>query len=230
MRSKVEMGMKKESAKTFREVRRGKKIQKKLVPDEEWLIYNLKRGCMEEISQEVTGVKVGDGVIVLRSARKCYLSGFMDIIDNSQKLELQKLWSSHLKMGQLTKFSGSNYRIKRRYNEFKIGLGEILVASVLSRYMNFVICAGDVYTPVHMGPSEGTTNCLLLLVDFGTDLNSSVKLQKTSLFQFHIREELPCKVSCAVKLDAQSAKYFKEKIDDDYRIHIIQKPRGNAWV
>ncbi|PWA83475.1 hypothetical protein CTI12_AA061800 [Artemisia annua] len=34
---------------------------------------------------------------------------FMDIIDNSQKLELQKLWSSHLKMDQLTKFALCKY-------------------------------------------------------------------------------------------------------------------------
>nr|GEZ49072.1 uncharacterized CRM domain-containing protein At3g25440, chloroplastic [Tanacetum cinerariifolium]GEZ50879.1 uncharacterized CRM domain-containing protein At3g25440, chloroplastic [Tanacetum cinerariifolium] len=43
MRSKVEMRMKKESGKTLREIRRAKKIQKKLMTDEERLIYNLKR-------------------------------------------------------------------------------------------------------------------------------------------------------------------------------------------
>lgn len=45
MRSKVEMRMKKESGKTLREIRRAKKIQKKLMTDEERLIYNLKRVC-----------------------------------------------------------------------------------------------------------------------------------------------------------------------------------------
>nr|XP_043607575.1 CRM-domain containing factor CFM9, mitochondrial [Erigeron canadensis] len=43
MRSKVEMRMKKESGKTLREIRRAKKIQKKLMTDEERLVYNLKR-------------------------------------------------------------------------------------------------------------------------------------------------------------------------------------------
>ncbi|KAD7478693.1 hypothetical protein E3N88_01829 [Mikania micrantha] len=43
MRSKVELRMKKESGKTLREIRRAKKIQKKLMTDEERLIYNLKR-------------------------------------------------------------------------------------------------------------------------------------------------------------------------------------------
>lgn len=37
------MRMKKESGKTLREIRRAKKIQKKLMTDEERLIYNLKR-------------------------------------------------------------------------------------------------------------------------------------------------------------------------------------------
>ncbi|KAJ0447282.1 putative CRM domain-containing protein [Helianthus annuus] len=43
MRSKVEMRMKKESGKTLREIQRAKKLQKKLMTDEERLIYNLKR-------------------------------------------------------------------------------------------------------------------------------------------------------------------------------------------
>ncbi|KAI3789973.1 hypothetical protein L2E82_02781 [Cichorium intybus] len=42
MRSKLDMRMKKESGKTLREIRRAKKIQKKLMTDEERLIYNLK--------------------------------------------------------------------------------------------------------------------------------------------------------------------------------------------
>lgn len=45
MRSKVERRMQKESGKTAREIRRAKKIKKKLMTDEERLIYNLKRVC-----------------------------------------------------------------------------------------------------------------------------------------------------------------------------------------
>lgn len=43
MRSKVERRMRKESGKTLREIRRAKKLKKKLMTDEERLIYNLKR-------------------------------------------------------------------------------------------------------------------------------------------------------------------------------------------
>ncbi|CAI0454821.1 unnamed protein product [Linum tenue] len=43
MRSKVESRMRKESGKTMREIRRAKKLKKKLMTDEERLIYNLKR-------------------------------------------------------------------------------------------------------------------------------------------------------------------------------------------
>ncbi|CAK9161755.1 unnamed protein product [Ilex paraguariensis] len=43
MRSKVEARMRKESGKTLREIRRAKKIKKKLMTDEERLIYNLRR-------------------------------------------------------------------------------------------------------------------------------------------------------------------------------------------
>ncbi|KAL8217359.1 hypothetical protein R6Q57_020732, partial [Mikania cordata] len=41
------------------------------------------------------------------------------------------------------------------------------------------------------------------------------------LFQFNMREELPCKVRCRIKLDAQSAKNFREKIDDEYHVNMI---------
>ncbi|XP_073038259.1 uncharacterized protein [Primulina eburnea] len=43
MRSKVEKRMQRESGKTMREVRRAKKLRKKLMTDEERLIYNLRR-------------------------------------------------------------------------------------------------------------------------------------------------------------------------------------------
>lgn len=45
MRSKVERRMQKESGKTLREIRRAKKLKKKLMTDEERLIYNVKRVC-----------------------------------------------------------------------------------------------------------------------------------------------------------------------------------------
>ncbi|XP_052196931.1 CRM-domain containing factor CFM9, mitochondrial [Diospyros lotus] len=43
MRSKVERRMQKESGKTLREIRRAKKLRKKLMTDEERLIYNIRR-------------------------------------------------------------------------------------------------------------------------------------------------------------------------------------------
>lgn len=38
--------------------------------------------------------------------------------------------------------------------------------------------------------------------------------------QFEMMEEQPCKVACGVTLDAESAKNFKEKIDDEYRVNM----------
>lgn len=46
MRSKVEKRMQRETGKTFREVRRAKKLRKKLMTEEERLIYNLRRVCL----------------------------------------------------------------------------------------------------------------------------------------------------------------------------------------
>ena len=43
MRSKVERRMQNETGKTLREVRRAKKIQKKLMTENERLVFNLKR-------------------------------------------------------------------------------------------------------------------------------------------------------------------------------------------
>ncbi|GFZ04257.1 transmembrane nine 7 [Actinidia rufa] len=36
-----------------------------------------------------------------------------------------------------------------------------------------------------------------------------------------MREEQPCKVACRANLDPESAKNFKEKIDDEYRVNMI---------
>ncbi|KAL4386516.1 hypothetical protein GQ457_09G005820 [Hibiscus cannabinus] len=38
---------------------------------------------------------------------------------------------------------------------------------------------------------------------------------------FEMREDQPCKVVCRKKLNAESAKKFKEKIDDEYRVNMI---------
>ncbi|KAI8032642.1 hypothetical protein LOK49_LG01G04085 [Camellia lanceoleosa] len=47
MRSKVESRMRKESGKTLREIRRAKKLRKKLMTDEERLVYNLRRALFK---------------------------------------------------------------------------------------------------------------------------------------------------------------------------------------
>ncbi|KAF8406890.1 hypothetical protein HHK36_006011 [Tetracentron sinense] len=44
---------------------------------------------------------------------------------------------------------------------------------------------------------------------------------ENSVYTFQMREELPCKVICRTKLDAESAKNFKEKIEDEYRVNMI---------
>ncbi|KAL2501298.1 Transmembrane 9 superfamily member 7 [Forsythia ovata] len=44
---------------------------------------------------------------------------------------------------------------------------------------------------------------------------------ENSVYSFHMREQKSCKVACRVKLDSVSAKNFKEKIDDDYRVNLI---------
>lgn len=36
-----------------------------------------------------------------------------------------------------------------------------------------------------------------------------------------MREEQPCTVTCKIKLDAEAAKDFKEKIDDEYSVNMI---------
>ncbi|KAJ0586413.1 hypothetical protein HanIR_Chr04g0151641 [Helianthus annuus] len=35
-----------------------------------------------------------------------------------------------------------------------------------------------------------------------------------------MQEELPCQVVCRVKLDAKSAKSFRDMIDDEYRVNM----------
>lgn len=48
MRSKVEKRMRRETGKTLREIRRAKKIRKKLMTEEERIIYNLRRVSIME--------------------------------------------------------------------------------------------------------------------------------------------------------------------------------------
>ncbi|KAL0397004.1 UNVERIFIED_CONTAM: Transmembrane 9 superfamily member 7 [Sesamum calycinum] len=44
---------------------------------------------------------------------------------------------------------------------------------------------------------------------------------ENSVYTFHMRDEQSCTVGCKVSLDAQAAKDFKEKIDDEYRVNMI---------
>ncbi|PSR96911.1 Transmembrane 9 superfamily member 7 like [Actinidia chinensis var. chinensis] len=44
---------------------------------------------------------------------------------------------------------------------------------------------------------------------------------ENSVYTFNMREEQPCKVACRLKFEAESAKNFKEKIDDEYRVNMI---------
>ncbi|KAL3632920.1 Transmembrane 9 superfamily member 7 [Castilleja foliolosa] len=44
---------------------------------------------------------------------------------------------------------------------------------------------------------------------------------ENSVYTFHMRDEQSCKVACKVHLDDQAAKDFKEKINDEYRVHMI---------
>ncbi|KAF8406891.1 hypothetical protein HHK36_006012 [Tetracentron sinense] len=44
---------------------------------------------------------------------------------------------------------------------------------------------------------------------------------ENSVYTFQMRKDLTCKVVCRVKLDAESAKNFMEKIDDEYRVNMI---------
>ncbi|KAI3512543.1 hypothetical protein L1887_19859 [Cichorium endivia] len=44
---------------------------------------------------------------------------------------------------------------------------------------------------------------------------------QNSVYMFRMREEQLCKVGCRIKLDAESAQKFKEKIDDNYRVNMI---------
>nr|XP_025617990.2 transmembrane 9 superfamily member 7 [Arachis hypogaea] len=44
---------------------------------------------------------------------------------------------------------------------------------------------------------------------------------ENSVYTFHMRKEQSCTVVCRVTLDADAAKNFKEKIDDEYRVNMI---------
>ncbi|KAL6559964.1 Transmembrane 9 superfamily member 7 [Orobanche gracilis] len=44
---------------------------------------------------------------------------------------------------------------------------------------------------------------------------------ENSVYIFHMRDEQSCTVACKVHLDAQAAKDFKEKIDEEYRANMI---------
>ncbi|KAL2480171.1 Transmembrane 9 superfamily member 7 [Abeliophyllum distichum] len=55
---------------------------------------------------------------------------------------------------------------------------------------------------------------------------------ENSVYSFHMREQQSCKVACRVKIDSVSAKNFKEKIDDDYRVNLIldNLPVAVLWL
>ncbi|KAK9697229.1 hypothetical protein RND81_08G023300 [Saponaria officinalis] len=44
---------------------------------------------------------------------------------------------------------------------------------------------------------------------------------ENSVYTFKMREEMSCQVGCRKKLDAETTKKFKEKIDDQYRVNMI---------
>ncbi|RWR78072.1 transmembrane 9 superfamily member 7-like protein [Cinnamomum micranthum f. kanehirae] len=44
---------------------------------------------------------------------------------------------------------------------------------------------------------------------------------ENSVYTFKMRQEQSCKVACKMTLDSESAKNFKEKIDDEYRVNMI---------
>ncbi|CAN6457123.1 unnamed protein product [Victoria cruziana] len=44
---------------------------------------------------------------------------------------------------------------------------------------------------------------------------------ENSIYSFKMRTDESCKIACRTKLDAESAKNFKEKIDDEYRVNMI---------
>ena len=48
--------------------------------------------------------------------------------------------------------------------------------------------------------------------------------------QFEMRHETPCKVACRMKLNAEAAKNFKEKIDDEYRVNMYVLPMGFSFL
>nr|GMD28830.1 transmembrane 9 superfamily member 9-like [Ipomoea batatas]GMD28832.1 transmembrane 9 superfamily member 9-like [Ipomoea batatas] len=44
---------------------------------------------------------------------------------------------------------------------------------------------------------------------------------ENSVYEFHMREPQMCKIACRLTLNAKTAKEFKEKIDDEYRVNMI---------
>ncbi|XP_058073931.1 transmembrane 9 superfamily member 7-like isoform X2 [Magnolia sinica] len=52
---------------------------------------------------------------------------------------------------------------------------------------------------------------------------------ENSVYKFQMREEQSCKVACRIKLDPKTVKNFKEKIDDEYRVNIINHEYKQPW-
>lgn len=47
-----------------------------------------------------------------------------------------------------------------------------------------------------------------------------INLFALTYMQFKMREPQMCNIVCKLKLDAKTAKAFKEKIDDEYRVNM----------
>lgn len=47
-----------------------------------------------------------------------------------------------------------------------------------------------------------------------------INLFALTYMQFKMREPQMCNIVCKLKLDAKTAKEFKEKIDDEYRVNM----------
>ncbi|KAF2564617.1 hypothetical protein F2Q70_00018400 [Brassica cretica] len=98
MRSKVESRMRKESGKTLREIRRAKKLKKKLMTDEERLIYNLKRTIIMFRGRNYRQPKNLIPVNTL-TKRKALLKARFEQALESQKLNIKKTEQQLRRMG-----------------------------------------------------------------------------------------------------------------------------------
>lgn len=91
-------------------------------------------------------------------------------------------------------------------------LGEVLRGD---RIENSVYTVSIDFLPVYLNK--------VLLLDIwtcGPIKTCSTSLSLLAFNQFKMRVDEGCKVSCRVKLNPETAKNFKEKIDDEYRVNM----------